>query len=284
MEPPTTCPTLGRSFMIERPMVVFPQPDSPTTPTHSPASTLNDTSSTARTLELLRRNSVCSPSTSRTGLTGPTGAGATRRAVASSSAPRAVTLTGNLPPPESNGSEELPLTAPPHLPAPRELTHESPAAAVDRRGPVAAERGLVHGRGVALVALEGVGREVVGLLAHEPVPHHLGQDRGGGHRRALGVTGADGTHGTLEAVVGVAQEVDRPVDQDGLGALGQAGQGAPGRHPERLGHAPLVALGRRGVPDGPVLAPRADRAEDLLAPGLTEHLGIPQPRRHGPEL
>ncbi len=122
---------------------------------------------------------------------------------------------------------------------------------------------------------------MVGLLAHEPVPHDLGQDRGGGHRRALGVAVDDRAHRTLEAVLRMAQEIDRSIDQDGLGGLGEPGQGAAGRHPERLGHTPLVALGRRRMPDGPVLAPCADRAEDLLAPRLAEHLGVPQPRRHG---
>ena len=34
--------------MIESPVVLLPQPDSPTSPTHSPASTLNETPSTAR--------------------------------------------------------------------------------------------------------------------------------------------------------------------------------------------------------------------------------------------
>ena len=68
--PPVTWPTLGRSFMIERPVVVFPQPDSPTTPTHSPWSTWKETSSTATTFERRRWNSVRRPSTSRTALTG----------------------------------------------------------------------------------------------------------------------------------------------------------------------------------------------------------------------
>ena len=48
-EPPVTWPTLGSSFMIDKPVVDFPQPDSPTRPTHSPSATLKDTPSTAFT-------------------------------------------------------------------------------------------------------------------------------------------------------------------------------------------------------------------------------------------
>ena len=35
--------------MIDSPVVDFPQPDSPTSPTHSPSATLNETPSTAFT-------------------------------------------------------------------------------------------------------------------------------------------------------------------------------------------------------------------------------------------
>jgi hypothetical protein len=44
----------------------LPQPDSPTTPTHSPSETLKETSSTAWTVAERSRNSVWSPSTSST--------------------------------------------------------------------------------------------------------------------------------------------------------------------------------------------------------------------------
>ena len=47
---PGMWPTLGSSFMTDRPIVVLPQPDSPTSPRHSPVRTENDTPSTARTL------------------------------------------------------------------------------------------------------------------------------------------------------------------------------------------------------------------------------------------
>ena len=73
-EPAVMWPTFGRSFMIDRPVVVFPQPDSPTTPRHSPSSTWNETSSTAITVDRRSRNSVRNPSTSRTLVIAPPGA------------------------------------------------------------------------------------------------------------------------------------------------------------------------------------------------------------------
>ena len=47
--PPATWPLLGSSRMIESPVVLLPQPDSPTSPTHSPSSTSKETPSTATT-------------------------------------------------------------------------------------------------------------------------------------------------------------------------------------------------------------------------------------------
>src|SRR5690348_1629523 len=44
--------------MIEKAIVVFPQPDSPTMPIISPSETSNDTSSTAFTIELLLKKYV----------------------------------------------------------------------------------------------------------------------------------------------------------------------------------------------------------------------------------
>ena len=49
--PPVMWPTVGRRFMMERPVVDLPQPDSPTSPTHSPSRTENETSSTAFTVD-----------------------------------------------------------------------------------------------------------------------------------------------------------------------------------------------------------------------------------------
>ena len=75
-----------------------------------------------------------------------------------------------------------------------------------------------------------------------------------------------------------------PSTRSASGTFAQPGQGPPRRHPQRLRHPPLVALGRGGVPDRPRLAPRADGVEDLLAACLAQHLGVAQPGRHGAEL
>ena len=56
--------------MIDSPVVLFPQPDSPTMPTHSPSATSNDTPSTATTEPVRMRNSVRRFSTCRTGAIG----------------------------------------------------------------------------------------------------------------------------------------------------------------------------------------------------------------------
>ncbi len=70
MLPPLRWPLLGSRRMIEKPVVLLPQPDSPTTPRHSPSSTSNETSSTATTDPWRRWNSVRSPATSSTGAIG----------------------------------------------------------------------------------------------------------------------------------------------------------------------------------------------------------------------
>ncbi len=80
---------------MERPMVVLPQPDSPTTPTHSPPSTWKVTSSTATTLALFRRNSVRSPSISRIRLTAAPGEAPAARTVSENPTARIGTLTRN---------------------------------------------------------------------------------------------------------------------------------------------------------------------------------------------
>ena len=64
-------PTLGSSFITDSPMVVLPQPDSPTRPRHSPERTENDTASTARTFTVRKWNSVWRFSTSSTGVEVP---------------------------------------------------------------------------------------------------------------------------------------------------------------------------------------------------------------------
>ncbi len=64
--PSVTCPLPGSRRMMERPVVLFPHPDSPTTPTHSPWSTEKETPSSATTVEWRMRNSVRRFSTFRT--------------------------------------------------------------------------------------------------------------------------------------------------------------------------------------------------------------------------
>jgi len=96
---------------------------------------------------------------------------------------------------------------------------------------VPAQRRLVDGRRIALVALERVGREVVGLPAHQAVPHHLGQHGRRRDGRTLGVTVHDGPDRAGEVVLVVAQQVDRTVHQDRLWWLVQPGDGAARRHP-----------------------------------------------------
>ncbi len=125
---------------------------------------------------------------------------------------------------------------------------------------------------------------MLGLLAHDAVAHHLGQDRRRGHRGAVRVRVDDRSHQALEGLAVVAQQVGRAVDDEGRRDQGQPRKGAVGGHPPGFGHAPLVALGRAGVPDRPGVAPRADGIEDLLAPGLAELLGVAQPGRHGAQL
>jgi hypothetical protein len=50
MLPLKILPEVGINLMIDKPRVVFPQPDSPTTPKDSPFFKLNDKSSTALTI------------------------------------------------------------------------------------------------------------------------------------------------------------------------------------------------------------------------------------------
>jgi len=89
----------------------------------------------------------------------------------------------------------------------------------------------VDGRGIALVALERIDREVLGLQAHQAVPHHLGQHRRRCDGRTLGVAVDDRPDHAVEAVLVVAQQVDRTVHQDRLWWLVQPSDGAARRHP-----------------------------------------------------
>src|SRR5215469_18903556 len=62
--PPTMCPPGGRSRMMDSAVIVFPQPDSPTMPRHSPGSTVRLTPSRAWTTARRSRISVRRPSSS----------------------------------------------------------------------------------------------------------------------------------------------------------------------------------------------------------------------------
>ena len=66
MLPPIRCPLFGSRRMMDRPVVLLPQPDSPTMPTHSPWPTVKEMSSTATTDEWRIRNSVRRFCTSKT--------------------------------------------------------------------------------------------------------------------------------------------------------------------------------------------------------------------------
>ena len=75
-------------------------------------------------------------------------------------------------------------------------------------------------RGVALVALEGVRGEMVGLVPHDAVPDDLGQHGGGGHGHAAGVAVDDRPHHALVGLgfqLALSQQVHGPVDQEGVG-------------------------------------------------------------------
>ena len=85
-------------------------------------------------------------------------------------------------------------------------------------------------------------------------------------------------------ILGVAEQIDRTVDQERVGLGAQLRERTAGGHTQCLGHAPFVALRGAGMSDAPGLAPRADRIEDVLSPRLAQHLRVAQPRRHGPHL
>src|SRR4051812_23119905 len=87
--PPTPPPPVGSSRITESAVIVLPHPDSPTSPSVSPARTLSSTPSTACTVERLSRMSVRSPLISSNGGPSPPTADASRgrHSVASPMAP-----------------------------------------------------------------------------------------------------------------------------------------------------------------------------------------------------
>jgi hypothetical protein len=75
-------------------------------------------------------------------------------------------------------------------------------------------------RRVALVALEGVGGEMVGFVPHDAIPYDLRQNRGCRDGDASGVAIHDWPHHALIGLgleLALSQQVDRPVDQEGVG-------------------------------------------------------------------
>src|ERR1700722_3078896 len=66
-EPEVMTPPRGSSRMVDRAVIVLPQPDSPTRPRHSPAATARLTPSTARTVVFFSLISVCRSLTCSTG-------------------------------------------------------------------------------------------------------------------------------------------------------------------------------------------------------------------------
>ena len=129
--------------MMESPVVVLPQPDSPTMPTHSPCSTGTRRRRPPPRSTCRMRNSVRRLSTSSTGVM------ATNYPPARRPEPR----------PGQRGFSRLA-----GQPSPRaEPLDVGPAPAMDGRQPVAPQRHLVHRRRIALVPLECIGREVLRL-------------------------------------------------------------------------------------------------------------------------
>ena len=63
-----------------------------------------------------------------------------------------------------------------------EMLHEHPGAAMNRRGTISLQCGLVQRARITLVGLEVPIRKVLCLLAHDAITRHLGEYRGGGHR------------------------------------------------------------------------------------------------------
>ena len=76
---------------------------------------------------------------------------------------------------------------------------------------------------------------------------------------------------------GRRDEVQRSVDEEGVGWAGQPGERPFRCEAERHAHAPAIALLGRGVAHRPIDAPGADALEDGFAPGFTELLRVPEP-------
>src|SRR5664280_799223 len=167
------------SGKIARPVVVLPHPDSPTRPTHSPASIVIEKSSTAVTKLLREVNWTLRLSTeSSEGIV----------AQCYSSGPNRPLRQGDL----SAGPHAL------RAPFPR---GQLPARAVLVRGPVSAQRLQMCRRTVPLVTGPVKVPELSVQFHHHAVTLDFGEDRRGGDRRAPGVA----LHDRLVRQVGVGQ-------------------------------------------------------------------------------
>src|SRR6185437_8759519 len=83
------------------------------------------------------------------------------------------------------------------LEAEGQLADRGEAAAVEGGRAEFGERALMLGRGIALVRLPAIAGVRSGMLDHDPVARHLGDDRGGGDRAAFGVARDDRERGPL---------------------------------------------------------------------------------------
>ena len=127
----------------------------------------------------------------------------------------------------------------------------------------------VLGGAVALVAREAIARPHPGEPLHDPVAHHLGDDRGGGDREQVGVA----VDHRLLAEVEPGHGVD-PVDQHQVGLDAQAADRAPHRLEARA--ADVEAVDRTRAQDRPAErpGPREDPGEDLVALVGFEQLAV----------
>src|SRR5436190_2008097 len=68
-----------------------------------------------------------------------------------------------------------------------DFAHWGETSAMERGQPQGLQRAMMFGRPIAAIVLPAVARPFTGMLGHHPVAGHLGDDRGGGDRTALGV-------------------------------------------------------------------------------------------------
>lgn len=146
---------------------------------------------------------------------------------------------------------------------------------MDGAGTVRGEGGAVRRRRITAVALEPVGREVLGLVGHECVAVDLG-DHGGSRNRQHGSVPSDHRHdpGAEPQVVVIAVE-DDAVGEVALGF--DLREGAPPGRAERRRQAEAVAFIVAGVADPDGERPWRNAARAALALAGREHLRVANP-------